>query len=394
MPEIIWLNKGELTAILAKGIAATPGASLLPERGILAMGEEIRDLFQVQEEGFQPPGVSRVIDLRDCFLFPALVDSHVHLGLGGERHARQRLKVCLESGIAAVRDAGHKHGGQLLEMFRDGRGGVEVQGCGWAIHAPGEYGGFLGRAVRDWFEFKEVLDGLLRMGALFFKLILTGPVDFRLGKVQGTLGFQGAELKRMVSKAKDAGLGVMVHANGIEGVRAALEAGVDTLEHGYLIDMETVRKMAGGSVTWVPTLVPVKRLLERHSRETDSPPGVLENIRRIYAMQQEHLAAAQELGVRIAAGTDAGAFLVSAGKSIYEEIRLLCEAGLGLSGALQAATCNGARILRHSSRPALGQIRKGHRAHLLAMGEPGGFWEKARLRAVICLRREHMLEFC
>lgn len=379
---------------MAKAVAAKAGESPTPCRGLFVTGEEISHLIQAQGPDLRTDPGTRVIDLSDSCLFPAFVDAHVHLALGGEDKVIKRLRTCLESGIAALRDAGQRYPGQPVEFLGSGLNGVEVQGCGWALHAPGTYGGFLGRSVRDMDEFKEILQGLLKMGALFLKLILTAAVDFMVGRVKGTLGFQEADLRQMISKAKEAGLAVMVHANGARGVRAALEAGADTLEHGYLIDMETVRLMSQSPVTWVPTLVPVHRLLEKYSREPGHPPELLENTRRIYAMQQEHVAAAHELGVRIAAGTDAGALHVEPGESLYEEIRLLSKAGLGFSGALKAATSNGAHVLRCSSRAALGCLEKGRRAHILAVGEPWRLWEASELRAVILPRGESKMELC
>lgn len=394
MARIIWLESSQPTLILAKGVVARAGESPSPIRGVLTLGEEIRYLIPAQEEDPEiPPGV-RLIDLSDSMLFPAFVDAHVHLCLGGQGKAAKSLTTCLESGIGALRDAGQKYPGRLLEVLGSGPQGVEVQGCGWALHAPGMYGGFLGRAVKDMSEFKDILDELLRVGALFLKVILTGAVDFMLGQVRETLGFQAADLKQMISKAKEAGLGVMVHANGSLGVKTALESGAQTLEHGYLMDMETVRLMSQTPVTWVPTLVPVRKLLETYSLEPGCAAQLLENIRRIYALQEEHVAAAHELGVSIAAGTDSGAPHVQAGESLYEEIRLLAKAGLGLSGALKAATLNGAGILRSSSRPSLGCIEKGRRAHLLAVEEATGLWDAAKLQAVILARGGSRVEFC
>jgi len=393
--RIICLKRAEATLILARGVVARAGEPPSPCRGVLTEGEEISRLIQAQETDPQVPPGTRIIDFSDSFLFPAFVDAHVHLGLGGEEKIGEKLWACLESGIAALRDAGHRSPekiSQIMGSALDGR--VEVQGCGWALHAPGTYGGFLGRSVRDMDEFKEILDGLLRMGALFLKVILTGPVDFMLGRVRGACGFQREELGQMISMAKEAGLGVMVHANGSQGARTALEAGADTLEHGYLMDMETIRLMSQSSVTWVPTLVPVHRLLEKYSKEPGCAPQLLENTRRIYSMQQEHVAAAHELGVPIAAGTDAGALHVQVGESLYEEIRLLSDAGLGISGALRAATLNAAHVLRSSSRPALGCIERGRRAHLLAVAEPERICEASALKAVISAQGGTKTEFC
>ncbi|MEJ5377356.1 MAG: amidohydrolase family protein [bacterium] len=394
MARIIRVRKEEKTAILGRGVVAKAGDGALAARGILVMGEKILGLIPSHEAGLESLEADHVIDLSHCFLFPALVDAHLHLSLGGESKAGQRLRACLESGIAAVRDAGHRHPQQLLKMLRNGPQGVEVQVCGWAIHAPGTYGSFLGRSVKDMAEFQQTLENLINMGALFLKVILTGPVDFGMGRVWPAQGFPTADLRHMVSKAKEAGLKVMVHANGSQGVRAALEAGVDTLEHGYLIDKQTLRLMSQTSTTWIPTLVPVRKLMDRCSQEPHCPADFLENLRRIYDIQKENLAEAYELGVRIAAGTDAGAPHVEPGESIYEEMRLLSQAGLGPWEALRAATCNGAEILCVSSRPALGCLEKGFRTHILAIREPKWLLEPQQLVAVILPEDGNRAEMC
>ncbi len=394
MARIIWVRKEKKTAILGRGVVANAGDGVLAARGILAMGEKILGLIPSHEASLESLEADHVIDLSDCFLFPALVDAHLHLCLRGEGKVGQRLRACLDSGIAAVRDAGHRHPQELLKMLSNGSKAVQVQGCGWAIYAPDTYGSFLGRSVKDMVEFQQILEDLINMGALFLKVILTGPVDFEMARVWPAQGFQTADLRQMVSKAKEAGLKVMVHANGSQGVRAALEAGVDTLEHGYLIDKETVRLMSQTSITWIPTLVPVRKLLDRFSQEPGCPAHVLENLRRIYGIQQEKLAEAYELGVRIAAGTDAGAPHVEPGQSIYEEMRLLSQAGLGPWGALRAATSNGAEILCASSRPALGCLEKGCRTHILAFREPKGLLGPQQLVAVILPEDGDRAEMC
>lgn len=347
----------------------------------------IRKVMGPQDQHAPVVQPAREVDLRPLFLAPALVDSHVHLGLRPKASMKEELFKCFQWGIAALRDAGDRQGRVLGALGDLESSPVEVQASGWAVRAPGSYGGFLGRSVKDMKEFLGVLEEISLAGGLFVKILLTGPVDFSSAEVAGGVGFDERDLRFMVIEARQRGLGVMVHANGDRGVQRALKAGVDTLEHGYLLGSETLRRLWDSPVTWVPTLSPVFKLLEAQSTGSTRDPEALKRAKDIYRLQEGNIAMAHQRGLHIAVGTDAGSPGIEPGQSVYMEIRLLSEAGLGPEGALEAATDRAARILRSTSRAPLGGIRPGHRAHFLGVRNKRGALEPEDVVAVVVGQR-------
>ena len=133
----------------------------------------------------------------------------------------------------------------------------------------------------------------------------------RHGKVTGT-PVDAAEVKEMVHIAHEEGFAVMSHTNGIYGTRAAIEAGVDSLEHGNYMDEETIVMLADSNTVWVPTLVTVRNLVGCGRYED----GVLKPI----IHQAEVLVRlAYQKKVKVAPGSDAGAYMVPHGKGILQE---------------------------------------------------------------------------
>lgn len=109
----------------------------------------------------------------------------------------------------------------------------------------------------------------------------------------------------------------------------------------------------------------------------------MKRAKEIYRLQEENIAMAHQKGLHIAVGTDAGSPGIEPGQSVYMEIRLLSEAGLGPEGAFDAATDRGARILRSTSRAPLGAIRPGHRAHFLGVRSKKAVLEPEDVVAIV-----------
>jgi imidazolonepropionase-like amidohydrolase len=317
-----------------------------------------------------------------------LVDSHLHLGIGNLSDLTEQMRNCLNAGLAGIRDGGDREAATLRNKQRLAGMGLEIRAAGWAIGRRGGYGAFLGRGVREWEEFREALSHLVRLGADVLKIILTGVVDFSTGGLSEPHGFDACELKRMVDAAGESGLRVMAHANADTGVGLAVEAGVQSIEHGYLCTKESFRRMADGGVYWVPTLLPVFRLGESRTFRATHPVATLKNLRRIYGRQEENVALAHEMGVRVAAGTDAGAPGVQPGPSLHEEIRLLVRAGLSWDAALRAGTLHSGELASREGGAALGCLAPGSKAHLLALSRSAssGPWGMREVRFVLAVQ--------
>ena len=140
------------------------------------------------------------------------------------------------------------------------------------------------------------------------------------------------------------GLKVMAHASSVEGTALTVACGVDSLEHGYFVSRDTLARMAGRGIAWVPTLIPVAAQAREPLRRNHSP-GQLAVIEKTYRHQMAMVDAARGLGVVIGVGTDAGASGVRHGLSYAGELALLAEAGLSPAEVIRAATAGGARIL-------------------------------------------------
>lgn len=167
-----------------------------------------------------------------------------------------------------------------------------------------------------------------------------------------------------------------MHANGVDGVRQALSAGVSTIEHGALIDEVTADLIAASQVYWIPTLVPFERMLDygRNHRIKTLPA---EGIEQVYFRHQAMVLRAYQAGAKIVAGTDAGALGVEHG-DVWREIGLLVECGLPPVAALHAATGLAAKAVGMDSQ--IGTIETGKRADLLVLeGNP--------LMDITCIRK-------
>jgi imidazolonepropionase-like amidohydrolase len=173
--------------------------------------------------------------------------------------------------------------------------------------------------------------------------------------------FPLGDLKKAVLCAHKKGLKVMVHANGRNPVRDAIESACDSIEHGFFMGRENLKRLAEKQITWVPTAFTMEayaRTLPNRSRESQVARKNLDH-------QLDQIRQAKEFGVRMAVGTDAGSLGVHHGEAVCEEIRLLCVAGLGLEEAVQSATSVGAALVGLGDRA--GCLRPGSPATFLAV---------------------------
>lgn len=226
---------------------------------------------------------------------------------------RRHLKAYQDAGVPFVRDGGDFCGVSRRTKELAPEYGIDYRTPIFAIHKEGHYGSIVGKSFCDLREFhKRVLEAG-EEGADFIKIMTTGLMDFAdRGKVTG-MPLEAQEVREMVHIAHEEGFAVMSHTNGAYGVRAALEAGVDSVEHGNYMDEETVSMLAESDTVWVPTLVTVRNLLGC-GRFEDSV------IRPIMDHAAGNLRLAYEKGAKVALGSDAGAYQVLHGKGIQEEL--------------------------------------------------------------------------
>lgn len=227
---------------------------------------------------------------------------------------REHLKIYQDRGIIFVRDGGDALGVSARAKELAAEYGIDYRTPVFAIHKEGHYGSIVGKSFSTMSEFhKRVLEAK-EQSADFIKIMTTGLLDFNAhGAITGT-PLDATEVKEMVHIAHEEGMAVMSHTNGTYGVQAAVEAGVDSLEHGNYMNEESLTMLSESHTVWVPTLVTVRNLLGdgRYADETLKP---------IIETAEENVRKAFRLGVKVAPGSDAGAYRVLHGQGIQDEMQ-------------------------------------------------------------------------
>ena len=387
----------QLTVIHAGTLLDRPGRPPRRNASILVRGNRV----EAVQDGFVPvPEGARLIDLRDRFVLPGLIDSHVHLtsdraGVEGQLagltestalrsyEAAWNAEKTLQAGFTTVRNLGSEDGITLGLRDAIARGwavGPRIVDAGSGISSStGHMDPTLG--MRE--EFHEALrsgmttcDGAddcrravrrqIARGVDLIKIATTGGVNSRIGLGLGAQMFED-EARAIVETAHLYGKRVAVHAHGADGINLALRVGADSIEHGTLIDDESIRLFRSGRAYLVPTLSTVNGYRERLRANPAAYVGeVLEKIRWRISITGQNVRRAVPAGVRIAFGTDAG---VSMHGRNADEFLLLVEHGMTPMQAIVAATVNAADLLGLSAE--IGTIEPGKAADIVAVaGDP------------------------
>jgi imidazolonepropionase-like amidohydrolase len=181
--------------------------------------------------------------------------------------------------------------------------------------------------------------------------------------------FRPAELEALVEEASAAGMFVMAHAQGSEGIRNAVRAGIRSIEHGIYLDDEGIDLMLDHGTWLVPTLVAPQAVLDAADAGAVFAPGVLDKARAVVDVHRTAVRRAIDAGVPIAMGTDSG--VAPHGRNL-RELALMAGLGMAPGAVLEATTRSAARLLGVDDR--LGTIEPGKIADLVAVdGDPYAF---------------------
>jgi imidazolonepropionase-like amidohydrolase len=296
------------------------------------------------------------------FLMPGLVDAHVHLFLDGKptdgptrsahlkkpledltEAARQSARQSLACGVTLVRDAGDRHG--INHRVRDEAaseyGLARVRSGGLGVKRPKRYGAFMAMDVED---AEGIRNSVRKLAADSdeIKLILTGIIDFDAGAVTDEPQFDLESARLVVETAKVHGRKTFAHCSGEKGLAIAARAGVGSIEHGFFMSRETLAIMRDNQVAWTPTFCPV-HFQWAQPQAVGWSDNTVGNLRRILDQHAEHLRLADEIGVTLLMGTDAGSMGVEHGYAMFEEIDRYLGAGLSLEKTLATATSTARR---------------------------------------------------
>jgi imidazolonepropionase-like amidohydrolase len=238
-----------------------------------------------------------------------------------EAYVRSALQKVAAHGIGFYRDGGDKYMVSAFAKKVAGEYGVDYRTPVSIAHKNGCYGAMYGRGFDDMRGFRALVAEAKALGADFVKLTVSGMLDFDGGgRITGPL-FSGPELKEAVKIANGEGFRVMAHVNGADNIKAALEAGVDSVEHGFWPDGSVIDCFLQADAVWVPTCAAVHNLIGA-GRYSDN---VLLNI---HAAQKTVLTEAYARGVLIASGSDCGAWRVPQGQGTDDELEVLADMGI------------------------------------------------------------------
>lgn len=333
-----------------------------------------------------------------CTILPGLTDCHVHLTMSGKIDQKLRFRqllyefaqnsplICeriersLTFGIMALRDGGDVGGHALMYIRQNGHSRVHVKCAGKGWRAPGRYGKIIGRVPENGSTLAESIKA--NCGAVdHVKIINSGINSLAEFGRESRPQFNRDELGAAFRNARDLGRKVMVHANGRLPVQFAVEAGCDSIEHGFFMGEDNLKRMADRQVFWVPTAFTMKALHAHMPAGSDQS----EAASRMLEAQLEQMGRARELGVTIAAGTDAGSLGVRHGAALTEELKLMVEAGFPVEEVIGCATSGGARLL--GLEHELGRLCRGMPANFIVVGgPPSGLPDSLGEVKMVCVR--------
>lgn len=348
------------------------------------------------EPGYVAPAGARVIDQRNRFVLPGLIDSHVHLRgeLSAQRlydpvlltnadaalRAAQNARITLNAGFTTVADLGAPNDAifALRRAVNEGRvAGPRIVASGSSVTPDGGHGDAQAFQpdVLDVIRSESACSGAdacrratrrqIQAGADIVKITATGGV---LSNTAAGVGQQlsDAELEAIVEAAHSMGRRVTAHAHGVDGINAALRAGVDSIEHGTYLDRDSIRLLRQGDRYVIPTMMAgwwVGQLAEQGGTLT---PAQADKARRVGPDLVRMVRMARQAGVRFAFGTDTG---VSPHGQNAREFQLLVEAGFTPMQTLRMATVDAADHLQLGN--VTGRIAPGYAADIIAVdGDP------------------------
>ncbi|WP_373498290.1 amidohydrolase family protein, partial [Desulfococcus sp.] len=230
------------------------------------------------------------------------------------------------------------------------------------FRAPGRYGRLIGRPPLPG---QSLADAVLAVTdpVDHVKIVHSGLNSLKHFGKETAPQFTPAELRAAVAAAHGRGLRVMVHCNGASPVAIAVQAGCDSVEHGFFMGEENLRRMADAGTVWVPTAVTMKA----YSRMLPQDAPEAEIARRNFDHQVGQIRRARELGVRIALGTDAGSLGVHHGRSVGEELAIFVAAGFPIEAAVACSTGVGGELLGLDDGR---EIRAGRPARFIVVDGP------------------------
>ena len=333
------------------------------------------------------------VDVAGRTILPGLFDCHVHVCVSHVDtwkraqqpfsyeffEAARNLRATLETGITTVRDAGGADLG-IKRALADGLiAGPRLQISISMLTQTGGHGDnrFASGAEVPFFqphpgrpptlvdgpdEVRKVVRELVRLGADVIKVATSGGVLSPSDDPRHA-HFRPAELAALVEEATAAGIFVMAHAQGADGIKNAIRAGIRSIDHGIYLDDEAIELMLRHGTWLVPTLVAPQGVIDAAEAGLPIPAVMVDKARAVIETHRAAFRSAVEAGVPIAMGTDSG--VTPHGRNL-RELGLMAAGGMAPAAVLEATTRSAARLMGIADE--VGTIEPGKAADLVVIG--------------------------
>lgn len=301
-------------------------------------------------------------DRQAACVTPGMVNAHVHLEMSGQPdplnigkiftpmqrmlHAVENARKSIKAGVTTVRDVGASE--TIAIEIRDAiqRGGIpgpRMRAAGRVLCMTGGHGWPIGRAIDSPWDARKGVREQRLSGADCIKLIATGGVLTK-GAVPGIAQLTVEEMSAACEEAHRHEMRVAAHAIGTEGIKNALRSGVDSIEHGHMLDDEAIALFKEKGAYLVPTLTAPTCILE-HAQSGGQPDYVVRKARDINEHMLQNISRAFKAGVKIAGGSDAGTPF-NYHENYADEVVLMHKLlGMSAQQALHAATAVAAELI-------------------------------------------------
>src|SRR6516165_3829549 len=358
-------------------------------RGKAYEGYVIIDGDRIAEVGpGNPPALGESVvrkDLTSKSILPGLIDCHVHLrsdGLADPRaqqaadtdaiallRSARNARRTLECGVTTIRDCGSRGGIDFALRAASQQGLCPTPRLvlsGLIICMTGGHGWQLGHEADGPDAVRRAARTQIKAGADNVKLIASGGI-LTPGTDIGNPQFTVDEMRAAVDEAHAAGKTANAHAHGAEGVKRAVLAGVDSVEHCYFIDPEGIEMMLARGAVLVATSATVRNVVF-YGVAAGIPRHIAEKAESAISAHVSGFKAAHAAGVRLAMGTDSGVPFTRHGNNL-DELKYLVEMGLSPQEAIRVATLDSARLLKLDG--LIGSLEEGKSADLIVVdGNP------------------------
>lgn len=350
-----------LTSFLLRDVTIVDGTGAAPVPGQALVVEGRRIAWQGPSESAPSTSSEAVVEGGGRTVLPGLINCHVHLCHDGAPdlfaqvmsdsipvatlRAARSARETLQSGVTTVRDCGAADE-IVIELAKAVERGMvpgpRIQAAGRVITMTGGHGHFIGREADGADAVRRAVRMEIKAGAGVIKVMATGGV-LTPGVSPTQTALLPEELAVVAQEAHNAGRRVCTHAIGGTGILNALRAGIDSIEHGFYLDDETLDLAVSQGAFLVPTMLAVDRIV-RNGLARGIPAWVVDKAEREAQKQRESFAAAVSSGMKVAAGTDAGTPF-NDHTDLALELALMVEHGLAPMQALVAATQHAAENL-------------------------------------------------